>query len=188
MAVNIRIMKEYDFVFQFGEEEEKLLPLLIGRVFHVTYLINLNGIMNSGEIKPKIKGDLPTTFGFSSNSFFRKRGCISVFDYRFATNKQIDESLSKCSPFPGTSDGKELAYLFLSKGLYDRLILWTKWKEEQSWGQMIVPYVESGYPGSIPIGLIDEVYRINIHPSQSSLAKRFRRARCRLTIENTNKK
>jgi hypothetical protein len=170
-------MKEHDFVFQFGEQEEKLLPLLIGRVFHVTNLNNLKPIVDSGEIRPNINGDLSTTFGFSSNSFFRKRGCISVFDYRFATAEQIEESLRKCSPYPGASDGKEFAYLFLSECLHNRLIPWIKWKEEEAWGQMIVPYVEAGYPGPVSIGLIDEVFRVIIHPSQNPLVVALRQAR-----------
>jgi hypothetical protein len=173
-------MKESDFIFEFEQLKEKLLlPFLVGRVFHVTNLNNLKGIIESGEIRPNIKGDLPTTFGSSSNSFFRKRGCISVFDYRLATTEQIEESLRKCSPCPVDTYSKELAYLFLLECLYDRLILWTKWKEEETWGQMIVPYVESGLSGPIPIELIDDVFRVIIHRTSSPFMETFIRAKTR---------
>src|SRR2546428_13648168 len=86
-------------------------------------------------------------YGYS-NSYFRKRDWISFFDYRFASSEQIETSISKCSPFHVPDSNNKLAYLFLSPAAYDRLIPWTKWKEDQAWSDMIVPHVEAGHIGA----------------------------------------
>jgi hypothetical protein len=92
--------------------------------------------------------------------FFRKRGSVSFFDYRSASHKQIEDAMS---PFnlpaadPESVDEPKIAFLFLSSTAYDRLIPWTKWEEEQSYSDKIVPYVEAGYLGSVPIASIEEV-------------------------------
>jgi len=154
---------------------EQLLPRLVGRVFHVTCLSRLEQILASGKIHSNREGQFPTAFG-SSNSFFRKRGCVSLFDYKFATREQIDESIPKCSPFHVPSCDYKLAYLFLSPADYDLLIPWTSWKQEQAWSDKIVPYVEAGYSGFIPVTSIEEVLRAIIdcpaNPLVEALKKR----------------
>ncbi len=152
-------METKDLHLHGREFHDRLLPLLVGRVFHVTRLSALEQVLAAGEIRLNRDGQLPTLFG-STNSFFRKRGCVSVFDYRSATAEQIEESIGKCSPFPISED--ELAFLFLSKVAQDCLVPWTMWKTEQAWSDKIVPYVEAGHPGAIPITSIDEVFRVTI--------------------------
>jgi len=55
---------------------------LEGRVFDVTLREFFSRILVAGVIVPNQDGALPTTFGSSANSFFRNRGCVSVFDFR----------------------------------------------------------------------------------------------------------
>lgn len=141
---------------------EEFLPLLIGRVFHVTRRSVLDQILTSGYILANQQGQRETTFGSSRQSYFRKRGCVSVFDYRSASYQQIYNASCKCSPFRVPRANGELAYLFLSKEQHDRLLPWTEWKEEQALSDMIVPHVEAGYPGNIPIRSIEEVWRVTI--------------------------
>ena len=98
--------------------DEFLLPHLKGRVFHVTRLSVLSRIQTSGAILVNTDGHLETLYG-SSRSFFRTRGCVPVFDYRTASPEQLEDSMMKCSPFPG--EHKELAYLFLARDEYAKL-------------------------------------------------------------------
>src|SRR6266404_4050049 len=72
-----------------------LAPSLVGRVFHVTPLNVFKQIRSSGEIRPNANAEFPTTFG-STNPFFRNRGCVSFFDYRSASPKQIEDAIGKC--------------------------------------------------------------------------------------------
>lgn len=168
-------MKTTDLHLHRDQLYDQLLPRLVGRVFHVTCLNRLEQILASGKIRSNRDGQFPTAFG-STNSFFGKRGCISVFDYRSASQKQIEESICKCSPFHVPSCDHKLAYVFLSPADYDRLIPWTSWKQEQAWSDKIVPYVEAGYPDFIPITSIEEVLRVIIDYPADALVEALKRA------------
>jgi hypothetical protein len=160
-----------------------LLPSLVGRVFHVTSLNAYRQIRIDGEIRSNVMGELPTIFG-STNSFFRRRNCVSFFDYRSASTEQIENAIGKCSPYhlpssdPQRAYQPNIAFLFLSNAAHDRLIPWTKWKEEQS-TEKIVPWVEAGYPGPVPITLIADLLCVTIEYSPHIVADALRRARFR---------
>ena len=172
-----------DLTVNDAELRRTLLPRLRGRVFHVTPLAVFDRICEASEIRPNTNGRFPTLMG-STNSFFRKRGCVSFFDYRSASLKQINDSIGKCSPFRLRASDPEMdfeprvAYLFLSNTAHGQLIPWTKWKEEKALSEKIVPFVEAGYPGPVPITLIEEVLRVTIDfPTDSIVAILRRRKR-----------
>lgn len=175
-------MKTTNLHLRWDHLHDQLLPLLVGRVFHVTRLSHLKQILASGEIRSNVDGELSTTFG-SSNSFFRKRGCVSVFDYHLASPEQIYESILKCSPFNLPCSDDPLAFLFLTAVSYDRLIPWTKWKDERAWSDKIVPYVEAGYPGPIPMTSIEEILRVIIDYRPSPLVEALEKARANLAMK-----
>ena len=108
-----------------------LMRRLLGRVFHCTSVGNLEGIKSAGAIVPN-DGSRQSRFG-STNSYFLKRGCVSLFDYRAASLDQIDESIWKCYPFDTTRLDPQIAFLFLSPSEHAPLIPWTKSREEGSW-------------------------------------------------------
>jgi hypothetical protein len=169
---------------------DTLLPLLLGRVFHVTRRNVSEQILAEGVIQANANSELPTVFG-SSNSFFRKRGCISFFDYRSATAEQIEAALGKCSPYHLPSSNPELlnepsvSYLFLSEAAQDRLISWSKWKEEEAYSDKVVPWVEAGYPGEVPLTFIERVLHVTIDYPTDSLAAKLHRARWRRSREGS---
>jgi hypothetical protein len=153
-----------------SELREKLLPRLLGRVFHATLASSWDSIQASGAILLN-DGKLTSPFGSgaSANSFFRHRGCVSVFDYRSMSPEQLEDSIRKCSVFQTHMLGPELAILFLAPFDYGVLIPWTKWKEEQA-RNVIVPYVEAGYPGNIPITSIEEVLLVKVEIQERPIA------------------
>jgi len=64
-----------------GEVNEKLFPLLNGKIFHITSAINSNLILDSGKISGDTK--LEKTHGvFSNDSYGRNRGYICLCDLR----------------------------------------------------------------------------------------------------------
>jgi len=121
-------------------------------------------------------GALPTTFGSSSKSFFRARGCVSLFDYRLEDGSR----LHGCTPLQAAEPGKEgVAILLLAKATYDRLIPWSRWKEESS-SEQIVPYIEAGYLGPLPLEFVVRVIFFRREEDPNCLAAVLRRARDRL--------
>jgi len=155
--------------------EEELLPRLIGRVFHVTCGVNLAGILQRSAVLTNDDGSLTTTFGSSANSFFRNRSCVPVFDYRSVSDSDLKESLMNCSPWqPADRCASHLAFLFLSTEASSKLRPWMEWKTTKSFSEMVVPYVEAGYPGPIPIEAIEEIVEVEFengpeHPFLTAL-------------------
>jgi hypothetical protein len=155
--------------------------VLEGRVFHVTRRESWAEIAAAGEIRPNVGGTLFSTFGFSSNSYFRNRGCVSVFDYRIAPNEEIRMFRARCSPFqPAEPGGLGIAVLLLKDTVYQKLIPWSRSKEDGVSSEMVVPYVESGHPGPISIVEIERIIFFRLTENSSSLAAALRRSRKRI--------
>ena len=176
-------MKVTEYVRLETESLDDITALLEGRVFHVTKRSNFDSIRSDGEIKANGDGTLETTFGYE-NAFFPKRDCVSLFDYRL---EPPDETFRmRLSPFkPAQSNPRSdgIAILFLKPEAYAALIPWTRCKEEDS-SEMIVPYVEAGYSGSISIDLIDEVIFLEIKEVPNSLSAQLRKAHRAARLEN----
>jgi hypothetical protein len=151
---------------------------LEGRIFHVTKLAYLPSIIQCGEIRPNVAGALPTTFGSSQNSFFRNRNHVSLFDYRLEPTGEIKDCRHRCYPFsPASPPNGPVAVLFLKPEVSHALVPWTKWKEEEAWSEMVVPYVEVGYPGPLPFRLVSEVISVERTEDPHSHAAMLRRIR-----------
>lgn len=135
-----------------------ILPALSGRVFHVTPENNMSLIKQSGALVPNSELVQISKFGNSSNGFFRQRNCVSFFDYRCYGTKSWEEHAYKCFPTQilNCVPGDRISILFLHESKFDKLISWTAWKEEESWGDRVVPYVETGYKGIVSLSEISE--------------------------------
>jgi hypothetical protein len=171
-------MKIIKYVRRETEPLDDLEAYLQGQVFHVTRLSFLSSIHKDGEIKPNRDGMLQTTFGSSTNAFFRKRNCVSLFDYRPALTEEIEGFRRHCYPFRPASPGNGgIAILILQSAAHEVLIPWTLWKDEQAWGEMVVPHVEVGYPGTLSLGLVAEIISVEITEDRDSLAAQLRNIR-----------
>lgn len=169
------IVKTTTYIRRETESLDDISSILEGQVFHVTKLAYLDSILTTGEIRANVDCSLPTTFGHLANGFFRKRNCVSVFDYRFEATDKIKDFRMRCSPFQHALDG--IAILLLKPVIHASLIPWTRWKKEKAWSDQIVPYVEAGYPKTISTNLIDEVICLTLEEDMNSLATRLRTAR-----------
>jgi hypothetical protein len=86
-----------------------------------------------------------------------------VFDYRQIHDDSAGDTLWRCAPWHADRRcAYELAMYFLSPAACTVLEPWTLWRTQQRWDQMIVPHVEAGHPGAIPLASIDEVLRVSI--------------------------
>jgi len=149
---------------------------LEGRVFHVSRLSNLDPILTSGEIRPNQDATFATTFGSSSNSFFRNRGCVSLFDYRSVTPDELEDSVFKCSPMQPATPQSGIAIFMLAVSTCPPLLSWKLWKEQGAMAEMVVPYVEAGHQGPISLSLVDEIICIEVVEDPNSFAYRLARA------------
>lgn len=153
-----------------GDLYEVVLPRLLDRVFHVSLLSNLDSILKSGAIRPGCEVSAPSSYGYQKASFFRKRGCVSLFDYRSVSTTELAESMKKCSPFqpavPGTSEPGNSVFILSPDHCAD-LLPWTLWEEEEARNEMVVPKVEAGHKGPILLEHLDELLAIEIeHDSE----------------------
>lgn len=170
-------MRYLEFARKRGESLADIKAMIEGRVFHVTRRENWEHIAAAGEIRPNPDRQLVSTFGYASNSFFRKRGCISVFDYRMPPNDAIQGFRQKCRPFDPATEGTGIAILLLDRSVEARLISWEKWKEEEARSEMILPYVEAGHPGPIALSAVELVVFLHVEEDPNSLAAALRRMR-----------
>lgn len=156
---------------------ERLAPMVRERVLHITCAQNLRSILAGGEVSGNADGALASSFGSSSNGFFRRRNAVSVFDYRGLSNEIFEESWFNCGPLTALHRcGFKIAILFLAPASHNRLISWRQWHAERAYDQMLVPHVESGYPAPLPIAAVEEVLEVTTRYYPSKLEKLVRGA------------
>jgi hypothetical protein len=174
------LMRELEVHLSIHEPLAEFEASLEGCVFHVTNRAHWPAILASGAISPNTDGQLPTTFGSSRNSYFRNRACVSLFDYRDPPDEDIHFSRSKRWPLqPEARSTSGLTFAFLSPQSYARLIPWTNWKLDGAPQEMIVPHIEVGHPGPIPLADIELVTHLLVDEDPNSLGSRLRNARQR---------
>lgn len=129
---------------------DKIVPLLVQKVFHVTPYDSFTKIMEDGFIKAGAEVGCK----WYENSFNRKNGYVSLFDFRDKDRSVIDDALRKLS----LSDfGKRIAVLILSEQQYPDLVTYEDVREKVSLKEKLVPYVESWYPKAISLESIEEI-------------------------------
>ncbi|MGR5333668.1 hypothetical protein [Photobacterium damselae] len=128
-----------------------------GRVFHVTPLENLASIRRDNGLRPNTKLDIKSLFGNTETGFFRQKNCVSFFDYRDYGSNKWKEFVNKCKPTQILDSTTGIAVFFLSNKQLDNLIPWTTWKDEEAYSQRVVPYIEIGHKGFVPMKMITKV-------------------------------
>lgn len=145
-----------------SELKNKLLPLLYGRVFHVTTKEAYSSIICQKIIRNNMREEFSFVFPQSKNSYGRKRGYVCLFDLRSATPCQIQDALLKydfLNPFEGRSD----PYFFIvSSSGYSHLIKNSDAKSEIGYKEMWIPYVECWFPHDLPLEYINKIIKLKI--------------------------
>lgn len=139
----------------------QLTPIVRGRVLHITCAASLRSILADGAVSGNADGRFASSFGSSKNGFFRLRNAVSVFDYRSVSDVEFEGAWMKCGPHRAFAQCRyRIVLLFLAPESYPRLINWERWRQEQAWEQMLVPYVEAGYPAPLPLDAIEEILEV----------------------------
>ena len=144
----------------YNEAKAALFPQLRTRVFHATSHTGFAGIQRDGYIGSNKDKRYPCAYPQAENSFFRKRGYVSLIDLRTATDEQIEDGDMKYRYLSPSSE--QTILLFLKPDCYDQLVTWDVSKAEEGLRAMIVPYVESGFPDAIPVSCIEEAWEVTI--------------------------
>jgi hypothetical protein len=144
-----------------------LLSRLRGRVFHVTCGRTLEGIIESGAVIPNADGQFASAFLPADGSYYRRRGCVCVFDYRAVEESELTHSLDSCAPYDAFHQCEDrIAILFLSERAIQRLDKSAAWDSKE----MFAWYVEAGHPGPLLLSDVDEVLEVSIaYPSDPFL-------------------
>lgn len=167
---------DIEYVTLDSTEIEEFRKSLRGKVFHVTSARNLFSIIESGVIRANSDGSLNSFFGNSANGYFRKLGCVSVFDYESPTDVEMEQFSSRCCPLAIRRGETSLAFFYMSDQAKESLIRWcdvrNKWNSER-----VVPYVEAGHKGDIPLKNVQNVKVIELLEDKDSIAYRLAKAR-----------
>ena len=142
----------------------KVLPLLMGKVFHVTSFKSYYVILRDGMIKTNKERDFKFTFPQSEISYGRKRGYVCLFDLREKSNDIIEEALGRFYFLNPPYSQNKPVFLIISPRLYSSLVLINdaKAKEEIGYKEMYIPDVECWYPGSISLEYVEEILEVTV--------------------------
>ncbi len=141
-----------------------VLPMLTGRVFHVTSGEAYMRIAEHGSIKANDQADLSTSFEFSNLSYFRRRGCVSVCDLREKTDEEVRDGLGKYNFIRPRQEWLVVAYLFLGESARERLVTWADAVREAGATIQGVPHIEAGHPGPVSVDEVEEVLLVEVIP------------------------
>lgn len=154
--------------------ENILLPILIGRVFHVTSVQGYKGIRKEGKIRHNRNERFQFTFGQSKASYGRRRGRVCLFDLRNVTDEELEDALCKYYfPNPTFANDNPI-FLFLGEEVYPKLIQWTDAEAEKAYSEMWVSYIECWHPGDIPFNKITDILEVRVKRDLNSIEELMR--------------
>lgn len=133
----------------------EILPLLRGRVFHVTSHAAFETIQAEGAIRV----DAPKAWPY--DGYFRAKGCVAVCDLRSVDDQQLQAGLDRY-PFLRPDPDAYPAFLFLAESSHDQLIPTPDVVEAGKAGLMVVPYIEAGFISPIPLEIVSEALVVTV--------------------------
>ena len=168
-------MKTSEIVVTSATAAERILPMLLGRVFHVTCRARFSAILKCGSILPNRNGELNAGFTMTPRTACRDRDAVSVFDFRSVSTDQLSIGLEACCPWQiAYQCGDEIAIAFLGDHAVSQLLTPENLKSAGRAGEMLVPFVEACHPGELQTEAICEVAYVSFdrsdeHPSVALL-------------------
>ena len=145
--------------------EHTLLPLLRGQVFHMTNEEKFNDICRSGWIYSQEQAQFVFAPGQTETTYGRKRGWVSLFDFNDKKDKDIKEALIRHWFFRTLRNAGSLAYLVIAESACSSLISWKQAFREVGGKEFFIPFVETWYPGDMPLQLVNHCLVVTVHRS-----------------------
>jgi hypothetical protein len=144
--------------------EPTLLPLLRGRVFHMTKEDKFNDICRSGWVYSQEQAHFVFA-GQTEITYGRKRGWVSLFDFSDKKDKDIKEALIRHWFFRTLRNAGTHAYLIIAESACSSLISWQQAFREAGSKEFFIPFVETWYPGDMPLELVSDCFVVTVHRS-----------------------
>jgi hypothetical protein len=148
-----------------SQVENVMLPLLRGRVFHVTKEKNFDEIRRSGWIYSQQQARLVFTPRQPENSYGCKRGWVSLYDLRDTTDGEIKEAMIRYWFLRAIAKENSQVYLIVAESAWSSLISWKRASREVGGKEFFVPFIEAWYPGDVPLQLVTESLMVSCRPS-----------------------
>jgi hypothetical protein len=145
--------------------EHTLMPLLRGRVFHVTNEEKFSDICRSGWIYSQEQLQFVFAPGQTETTYGRKRGWVSLFDFSDKSDKDIKEALIRHWFFRTLRIAGTHAYLIIAESACSSLISWKQAFREVGEKESFIPFVETWYPGDIPLQFVSDCFVATVHRS-----------------------
>ena len=149
-----------------SELEHVMLPLLSGRVFHVTKQETFDDICRSGWIYSQHQAEFAFTLTQSENCYGRKRGWVSLYDLSSPTDAEIKKALIRYAFLKTNNNEDTLVYLIVAEDAWPSLISWKRAIREVGGKEFFIPFVEAWYPGDMPLQLVSESLVVTVHLSR----------------------
>jgi hypothetical protein len=143
-----------------------MLPLLRGRVFHVTKEESFADIRRSGWIYSQQQARLAFTPRQLENTYGCKRGWVSLCDLRNSSDAEITEALICHWFFRITEKESTQVYLIVAESAWSSLISWRRACREGQGKEFFIPFVEAWYPGDFPLQLVSDSLVVTLHRSR----------------------
>jgi hypothetical protein len=157
--------------------EDRLLPELLGSVFHVTSRSGYEGIMETGAILNNRDNRFKYTYPQSADNFGRKRGWVCLFDLRDVPDEELEWALKKLYFLnPGYCQDNPI-FLILDESFHDDVLSWRAGNLKE----VRIPHVEAWYPSDIDVAKIWKVIDVTVeqsdeeHPFLQALREASRR-------------
>ena len=151
---------------QRSELEAVVLPLLRGHIFHVSGEAAFHEIARARRIEGKRQAQFISAFGSAEKSYGGKRGWVSLFDLSNPADAYIKEALISYYFFKGfLSTTSSIYLLFIAESAWSSLISWQYARREVGQRETYIPFVETWYPGDIPLDLVDQTVMVTVQPA-----------------------
>jgi hypothetical protein len=148
-----------------SELEQVVLPLLRGRVFHVTTEEAFNDICRCGWIDSQRQVEFFFNPARSANCYGRNRRWVSVYDLSNGSESEIKHALTGYWLFKRFRIERTYVFLIVVESAWPSLISWKHATREVGGKELFVPFVEAWYPGNMSIDLFSESLAVSVHSS-----------------------
>jgi hypothetical protein len=102
---------------------------------------------------------------------------ISLFDYHNPSVDEIEQAEKKCWPTMKLTKENSLVILFLSQKIWSKVLPYCKRNFEENLNQMIVPYIEAGYPEPISMKQISKIWILSTNDDEDSFVEALKAGR-----------
>ena len=136
--------------------EQVLLPLLRGRLFHLTKEDAFEDICRDGSVSCNRQPPISWAPRQLENGYGRKRGWVSLYDLSDPTQLEIKEALIYHWFLRSIRKENPLVCLIIAEAVWPSLISWKRASREVGGKEFFIPFVEAWYPGDLPLRLVTD--------------------------------